>query len=423
MLPPSAPPAWAKSYRGSAQDTVSTIQPTADGGYILGGTTASWGAGMNDLWMMKLAADGAVEWQKAYGGSASDTLSSIRQTSDGGYIVAASTDSFGAGNTDAWVLKLSSTGGITWQFAFGGAAYDCANDARQTSDGGYIVCGATESFGAGSRDAWVLKLDTNGTILWQKTYGTAAFEQVFQVWELPGGGYALGGELSPAPGNAYNAWLLKLASDGTIASQKSYGGITADYTTTLFPTSDGGFLLAGNLDIGIGVLTAGVYKIDSLGALSWARAFYDLTYPSFGQSIIESASGQYMFLGTAYQVGQGYQCWLANLNTDGSTAWQKVYGLSAADFGISIAETPDGGFVVASNTMSFGPGDYDAWVLKTLPSGDLAPLSSTFNLAVNPLTGSTVNTPSAASATSAATVTVTAATVTDTMATVAQQVP
>ncbi|MHA2635190.1 MAG: InlB B-repeat-containing protein [bacterium JZ-2024 1] len=155
---------WARTYGWADGDWAGFIQQTSDGGYIVAGDTYSFGAGSRDIWVLKLDANGNVLWQKTYGGANWDGADSIQQTSDGGYIVAGSTYSFGAGYRDIWVLKLDANGNVLWQKTYGGGNWDRAYSIQQTSDGGYIVAGDTYSFGAGSSDIWVLKLDANGNI-------------------------------------------------------------------------------------------------------------------------------------------------------------------------------------------------------------------------------------------------------------------
>jgi len=163
---------WAASYGGSYPDYVSSIQQTSDGGYIVAGHTLSFGVGDRDFWVLKLDEEGNVEWQKAYGGSDYDWATSIQQTDDGGYIVAGYTFSFGAGGYDFWVLKLNENGNVEWQKTYGGSDDEEAYSINQTDDGGYIVAGgSTYSFEPGGYDVWVLKLDEEGNVEWQKTYG------------------------------------------------------------------------------------------------------------------------------------------------------------------------------------------------------------------------------------------------------------
>ncbi len=135
----------------------------------MAGYTESFGAGDSDAWVIKLDANGNVQWQKTYGGKGDDYAYSIQQTSDGGYIVAGKTLSFGTGDSDAWVIKLDAKGNVQWQKTYGGEYDDFVHSIQQTSDGGYIVAGYTLSFGAGN-DAWVIKLDAKGNVQWHKTY-------------------------------------------------------------------------------------------------------------------------------------------------------------------------------------------------------------------------------------------------------------
>jgi hypothetical protein len=155
---------WALTYGGSYSDVAQSIQQTNDGGYIIAGETRSFGAGLNDIWILKLDSNGATVWQRTYGGSYRDIARSIQQTGDGGYIVAGDTESFGAGMSDIWVLKLDSNGATVWQRTYGGSGGDVARTIQQTDDGGYIVAGYTESYGAGANDFFVLKLYSDGNV-------------------------------------------------------------------------------------------------------------------------------------------------------------------------------------------------------------------------------------------------------------------
>ena len=154
---------WQKTYGGTGYDAAYSIQQTEDGGYIVAGETDSFGAGGRDAWIMKLDGSGSVTWQKTYGGTGFDYVGSIQQTGDGGYIVTGETDSFSAGGRDAWIMKLDGSGNVTWQKTYGGTDYDYGYSIQQTGDGGYVVAGGTASFNAGNDDIWLIKLDGNGS--------------------------------------------------------------------------------------------------------------------------------------------------------------------------------------------------------------------------------------------------------------------
>ncbi len=208
---------WNKLYGESAIDdqAYSTLQ-TNDGGYIVVGHTESYGAGSSDILILKLASDGTIEWQKTYGGSGSENAYSIQKINDGGYIVAGVTLSFGAGDPDFWVLKLESDGTIEWQRTYGGIKSETANSILQTFDGGYVVAGVTTSFGAGNVDVWILKLDILGGIEWQKTYGGSQNEEVFSVHQTVNGGYIVAGSTETYGAGKRDFMILKLFSNGDI---------------------------------------------------------------------------------------------------------------------------------------------------------------------------------------------------------------
>ena len=163
---------WARTYGGSNDNVAFSVQQTTDGGYIAAGYTNSFGLQSYDIWILKLDAFGDIVWQKTYGGYNTDYAYCVQQTNDGGYILAGSTNSFGAGGNDYWVLKLNKSGDIEWQRSYGGPQDDVARSIQQTFDGGYIVVGETYSFGSGRYDMWILKLDANGNIEWQRVYGS-----------------------------------------------------------------------------------------------------------------------------------------------------------------------------------------------------------------------------------------------------------
>ena len=172
----SDPIGWAATYGGAKNDRAHSIHEASDGGYIVAGATDSFGAGDRDAWVLKLKPDGTIDWQKAYGGEKDEVIYSIQQTVDGGYVLAGWTESFGAGDSDVWVLKLRADGTVEWQKTYGEAKEEGDSCIQQTSDGGYIVVGGTRSFGDNGRgQAWVLKLRVDGSVEWQKTYGGGFF--------------------------------------------------------------------------------------------------------------------------------------------------------------------------------------------------------------------------------------------------------
>ncbi|MBD3180881.1 T9SS type A sorting domain-containing protein, partial [Candidatus Poribacteria bacterium] len=229
-----------------------SIQQTRDGGYVVAGHTQSFGAGRYDPWILKLDKNGKVLWQKSYGGGYDDYAYSIQQTSDGGYVIAGNTYSFGAGSRNFWVLKLNSIGNIVWQKTYGGSKFDHAESIYQTNDGGYVVAGRTDSFGAGNYDFWVLKLDSIGNIVWQKTYGGSSFDHASSIQQTSDGGYVVAGWSFFLGAGNYDFWVLKLDNNGNMLWQKAYDSSDSDsdhdYAESIQQTSDGGYVVAGWTD-------------------------------------------------------------------------------------------------------------------------------------------------------------------------------
>jgi len=314
---------WQKVFGGSSDDLAYSIQQTSDGGYIVAGYTWSF-AGGHDAYVLKLDSAGNLEWQKVFGGSSDDFAYSIQQTSDDGYIVAGYTNSFGAGDDDAYVLKLDSAGTLQWQKVFGGSSDDFAYSIQQTSDDGYIVAGYTNSFGAGDySDVYVLKLDSAGTLQWQKTFGGYHNDYAYSIQQTSDGGYIVAGYTESFGAGLDDAYVLKLDSAGTLQWQKAFGGSIFDHAYSIQQTTDGGYVVAGETDsFGAGVYDTYVLKLDSAGNLEW----------------------------------------------------QKTFGGSGHDYAYSIQQTTDGGYVVAGWTYSFASSDdNDVYILKLDSNGDLHP--------------------------------------------------
>jgi len=209
-------PLWAISFGGSDSDYAYSVLQTYDGGYIVAGTTVSYGAGGADLWVLKLTSTSQISWQKTFGGVAYGHARSIQQTPDGGYILAGNTESFGVGGFDFWVLKLTSNGNVEWQENYGGASSERARCIQQTSDGGYIVAGITHSFGQGEEDILVLKLDAKGKIEWQKSYGGYGREEASSIMPTYDGGYAVAGLTSSYGAGEVDFLVLKIFPNGEI---------------------------------------------------------------------------------------------------------------------------------------------------------------------------------------------------------------
>jgi len=312
--PPPQVASWSRIYGGPNYDEAFALAPTSDGGYVVAGRTASFGVrgGGDDVWVLKLDGQGNVVWQKTYGGTNIDQAFALARTSDGGYVVAGRTASFGAGWDDVWVLKLDGQGNVVWQKTYGGTGDDGAYALAPTSDGGYVVAGYTRSFGGG---AWVLKLDGQGNVVWQKT---SSLDEARAIIPTSDGGYVVAGKTYYWAGR-YNVWVLKLDGQGNVQWQKNYGGTDDDEAYAIAPTSDGGYVVAGwTKSFGAGSKDVWVLKLDGQGNVQWQKT-YGGTGDDEARAIAPTSGGGYVVAGWTKSFGAGSKdVWVLKLEADGT---------------------------------------------------------------------------------------------------------
>ena len=237
---------WNKTYGGTGNDRVWSAVQTADGGYAIAGYTTSFGAGGDDVWLVKTDSAGDALWNHTYGGKGNDVAFSVVQTTDGGYALAGDTTSFGAGSWDFWLVKTDSTGNMVWNKTYDRTSQDWVWSVVQTSDGGYALAGASgSSSNAGLSDFWLVKTDSSGDMLWNQAYGGVNFDRGYSVVQTVDGGYIVAGETSSFGAGDSDVWLVKTDSIGNMVWNKTYGGANPDWARSVVQTSDGGYAIAG----------------------------------------------------------------------------------------------------------------------------------------------------------------------------------
>ena len=340
-----------KSFGGKFTETVSQVVSTLDSGIIVAANTVSTNGDVigfhegfgNDCWITKLDKANQLQWQRTIGGSANDIATAITATKDSGFVIVGYSNSNDGdisgnhGGNDYLVVKLDKSGSIVWQQSIGGLGEDIATDVKQTTDGGYVIAGYSNSSDSlvsgnhGGNDFWIVKLDANGVQVWQKSFGGTSDDRAIAIQQTIDGGYVVTGHSNSNDANLTNnngnndIWVIKLSSTGSLDWQKSFGGSGNDYATAVLQAIDGGYLVGG------------------------------YTFSVDGDVTTNHGNNDY---------------WLLKLNSDGSLKWQKTFGGSENDYARALVSTIDGGFVVGGYSASTdcdvvgNNGLDDEWVIK-----------------------------------------------------------
>jgi hypothetical protein len=359
------PVQWEKTFGSGSDEWGYSIQQTSDGGYIIAGLTSSYGAGGYDVYLIKTNSNGDMQWQKTFGGSSVDGAYSVQQTSDGGYVIVGYTNSYGVGSSDVYLIKTNSAGDMLWQKTFGGSSSDGGNSVQQTSDGGYVIVGYTNSYGAGSSDVYLIKTNSAGDMLWQKTFGGRNNDSGFSVQQTSDGGYIIAGETeSYEPVYGYRVYLIKADSMGNMQWQKTFGGSGTYCGHSVQQTSDGGYIIAGETNTNVYLI-----KTNSIGDMQWQKTFGGSEF-DYGNSVQQTSDGGYIIAGYTHYPwapGGSSDVYLVKADSLGNMQWQKTLGGSSWDRGYSVQQTSDGGYIIAGHTCSYGAGGSDVYLIKVAP--------------------------------------------------------
>ena len=421
---------WQKSLGGSAFDYGKSVEQTSDGGYIIAGYASSNNGditnpkGSYDYWIVKLNENGSMIWQKSFGGSNQDVANCISETSDGGFIIAGYTISHDGDVSspistsgyykDYWLVKLSSSGSIQWEKSYGGSDQDIANYVTQTSDGGYIVCGNTESNDNGIdnysayADGWILRLNSTGGTIWAKNYGGTLDDDLKYITELSNGriiavGSSKSNDNDVSSNNGENdAWVLKLTSSGTVDWSNLYGGDKNDVANSAIVLYDGTVIFAGNSESANGGFVQagnGDYIIGSIGpngTTNWLKS-YGGTAVDNAYSICKKADGNFVIAGSSksnngtVQANKGaMDFWLLEINSAGDTIWTQNYGGTLDDVAYNIKQTDDKGFIITGSSNSTNGditasnGGQDYWVVKLSAFVGINDINNNFSFDIFP---------------------------------------
>jgi len=360
---------WNKTYGGLKFDAGSSVQQTSDGGYIVVGETSKSILKFenSDVWLIKTDDKGNILWDQNFGGSEEDSGSFVMQTNDGGYIITGKTRSYSNGKTDVWLIKTDENGNKIWDKTFGYSDFDSGSEVKQTSDGGYIVVGNVNTSGGGLGDVWIIKVDSDGNKLWDKSFGGKGHNYGDSIQQALDGGYIiLGSSWMPDETNSYDIWLIKIDSDGEMLWDKKYHGTDSDHGWSLQQTSDGGFIVVGMTKSGAGSDDVWLFKTDDTGVMLWDKIFGG-TGQNRGYSVKQTNDGGFIIAGDTYK-NLRMKASLIKTDSNGNEEWNKIYGGLGNDIFLSVQQTTDGGYILTGYEATLG--NCDLWLVKTDSEGN-----------------------------------------------------
>ena len=295
---------WERTYGGIAADVGTDMQVTPDSGFIIVGYTASWGNGKRDICLIKASSDGTQEWIKTFGGVADEEAYSVQVTADSGFIICGTTMSFGSGG-DLYLIRTDRNGDTLWTKTYGGTAGESGAAVRVTSDGGFVAVGNTGSFGVGYSSIYLVRTDPNGDTLWTAAYGGARADLGYDVERTNDNGFILSGATVPAGQNYYDAYLVKVDSTGRQEWEALYGDAYDDRAYSVAPTIDGGYVLTGTTESNRGrKIDIYLVKTDPVGGIEWDTA-YGGVESDYGRMVGVDGAGDFLMAGSTYSYSEG----------------------------------------------------------------------------------------------------------------------
>ncbi len=349
---------WSKTFGGVGGDYGHAVRQTMDEGYIIVGSTNSYGAGGYDVWIIKTDIMGNEIWTKTIGGANHDYGFDIQQTTDSGYVITGHTRIYDIYDGDLWLIKTNSLGDTIWTKTYGGDYRDDGTSVQQTIDGGYIITGSTRSIFPPDYFMWLIKTDSLGDLQWSKNYSDGFGSSVKQTLD---GGYILSGSTPDYEGYQV-AWLLKTDSLGVVIWSKTY---SRGWGSSVQQTSDSGYIVTGIIEKGLSNDDVLLIKTDSSGDTLWTKTYGEEEFDNWGRSVQQCTDGGYIITGsTQSPIGETGDLWLLKTDSSGDTIWTRTFGGPAPDAGYSVQQTIQGGYIITGFTESYGMGGADVWLIN-----------------------------------------------------------
>jgi hypothetical protein len=350
---------WIITFGGSRSDQANSLVATSDGGYAIAGCAYYSNPFYSDFWLVKTDAFGNTEWSNTYGnqGTVFEKAYSLVEASDGGYVLAGSTNTFPTGNSGFCLVKTDALGNTQWNQTYGGTGQYVAQSLVEAPDGGYTVVGSNWTLDVGSV-VWLVKTDSDGVMEWNRTYAETGDQYASSIVATSGGGYAIAG------GANGDFWLAKIDVFGNVEWNRTYGGSGDDVARSLVSTSDGGYALAGHIYLNDTGNVIWIVKTDAAGNMQWNQTYDE----GSANSLVDTRDGGYALAG---YTSTNAAC-LVKTDALGNMQWARAYvGGEPSDFALSLIETSDGGYAITGyngSSRDIIP-LYDSWLIKTDENG------------------------------------------------------
>jgi len=369
---------FERTYGGRFYDSAAEVYQTADHGFIVFGTTRSVSNDTTDAWLVRTDALGDTLWTRSYGGNLWDSGVAFVPGSDGGYLLVLATNSF-TGNYDIHLIRIDEQGNTQWTKTYGGPQTDYAHSVTSTDDGGYMIIAHTQSYGMGSLDHYLLKVDQQGDSLWTRTYGGTGSDWGGSVQQTADGGYILAGDTHSFDDPDGDIWVIRTDDVGDTLWTRTFGGSGSDRAYSVIQTDDGGYIVAGQTHaLSADHVNGFAMKLDPDGNQDWMTILGG-ERENFIDHVIRAADGDYVAVGGMTAEGRDdYDAYFVRLDKDGTVLAERLFGGPGHDIASCIRATSDDGFVIVGSTQSFNPGmDYDFYLIKTDADGMVTAVGET----------------------------------------------
>jgi len=340
---------WDIVHPGHSCGGNDNIQQTPDGGYIF---TAWWK-------VIKTYSNGSIEWIKTLGENLNDLLVDIQKTTDGGYIVTGRKQKYGSYSTDIWLIKIDQNGNEEWNNTYGKIHDSIGKSVQQTNDGGYIITGQTKSYSS-SYDFILIKTDQNGNEEWNKTFGGSYGDYGRSVKQSSDGGYVVVGATKSFGPGGINTLIVKTDTNGNELWKKVYSNFSSGSSRCFQISSKEEYIITGHIGLNLSLM-----KTDLNGNEQWNKTYHKLGSYSFGYSVQKTLDGGYIIVGSI----EDHDIYLVKTDINGNEQWNLTFDNWEVDMGCAVQQTNDGGYIIKGKTVTWYPFTSAVWLIKVSPEG------------------------------------------------------